>query len=49
MTDYKIKKLPVPTKRATVILHRVKSSNALLCMPLVYISNYLKSKLRYEI
>jgi hypothetical protein len=48
-TEYKIKKLPVPTKRATAILHKVQSSNALLCMLLVYICIYLKSLLRYKI
>jgi len=40
-------KLPVPTKRATVILIKVKSCNALLRMLKVCFRSYLKSVLRY--
>jgi hypothetical protein len=43
MTEYLIKKLPVPLKRATVILIKVKSCNALFCMLLVCIRICLKS------
>ena len=41
-----IKKLPVPTERATVILIRVKSCTALLRMLLICVSAYLKSDLK---
>jgi len=43
-----ITKHPVPTKRATVILIKVKSCNALLRMLLVCIRGHLKSDLRYN-
>ena len=43
-----IKKLSVPTKRATINSIKVKSCNALLRMLLVCISTYLKSVLRYK-
>ena len=48
VTEYLIKKLPVPTKRAKVILIKVISCNAFLVMLLVYIyiRSYLKSVLR---
>jgi len=46
--EYLIKKLPIPTKRATVGLINVKSCNALLDMPLVYIRSYLNSGLWYK-
>jgi hypothetical protein len=46
--EYLIKKLPVPTKRVTVILIKVKSCNALLRMLLVSICIYLKSFLIYK-
>jgi hypothetical protein len=42
-----MKKLSVPTKRATIILVKVKSCNVLLRMLLVCIRRYLKSVLRY--
>jgi hypothetical protein len=45
--EYIIRKLPVPTKRATVILIKIKSTNALLRMLLECISIYLKNS--YEI
>jgi hypothetical protein len=45
--EYLFKKPPVPTKRATVILIKVKSWNALSSMLLVCISVYIKSVLRY--
>ena len=45
--EYQIKKPPVPTKQATVILIKVKSCSALLRMLLVCIGIYLKSFLRY--
>jgi len=48
MTVTLIKKLPVPTKRATIILIKVKSCTALLCNLEVYISGYLKSHLTYK-
>ena len=41
--EYLIKKLPVPTKRATVISIKVKSCDALLHMLLVRTIIYLKS------
>ena len=40
-------KPPVPTKRATVILIKVKSRNALLLVLLVRTGSSLKSVLRY--
>ena len=43
-----MKKLPVATKRATIILIKVKSCNALLRMLLVCTRSYLKSVLRYK-
>jgi hypothetical protein len=43
-----VKKHPVPTKRATVFLIKVKSCNALLLMLLVCIRAYLKSVLRLK-
>jgi hypothetical protein len=43
-----IKKLPVPTKRATTILIKVKSYTTLLRKLPVYISGYLKSHLTYK-
>jgi hypothetical protein len=49
MTEYLIKKPPVPTKRATVSLIKVKSCNALLRMLLVCICSYLKLVLRYKL
>jgi len=42
MTEYIIKKPPVPTKPATVILTNVKSYHALLCMLLACIGSYRK-------
>jgi len=48
MTEYPIKKPPVPTKRATFTSIRVKSSNALLCMLLACILSYLKLVLKYK-
>lgn len=42
------KKNPVPTKRATIILTKVKSCTALLRMLLVYISIYLQLVLKYK-
>jgi hypothetical protein len=47
--EHLIKKVHVPTKRATVILIKVNSCNALLHVLLVYIGNYLKSVLRYKL
>jgi hypothetical protein len=41
-------KPPVPTKRPTVILIKVKSCNTLLRMLLLCIGGYLKSVLRYK-
>jgi hypothetical protein len=49
MLVYLIKKLHAPTKRATVILIKVKLCIALLHMLLVFIRDYLKSVLRYEV
>jgi hypothetical protein len=46
--EYLIKKLPIPTKRATVILIKVKSRNALVHMLLVCIGINKKSVLRYK-
>ena len=40
---------PVPKKRVTVILIKVKSRTALLCMLLMCISIYLKSYLRHKL
>ena len=48
MTSRIIKKLPLPMKRGTVFLIKVKSLNALLCMLLVCTSTHLKSVLRYK-
>jgi hypothetical protein len=48
MTEYLTEKLPVPIKRATIILIKVKSCNALLRMLLVCIRNYLQSVLKYK-
>jgi hypothetical protein len=48
MLEYLIKKPPVPTKRATIILIKVKSCNALLRMLLVCMNMYLKSDLTYK-
>ena len=48
MTARISKKLPVPTKRATVILIEVKPCYALLRMLLVGIKDYLKLVLRYK-
>jgi len=48
IAGYLIKKLLVPTKRATVIAIKVKSRHALLCMLLVPIRRCLKSVLRYR-
>jgi len=45
--EYLIKKHPVPTKRETIILMKVKSRNALLRVLVVGISIYLKLVLRY--
>jgi len=42
------KKLPVSTKRAAVILIKIKSCNALLSMLLVFIRSYLKPVLTYN-
>jgi hypothetical protein len=42
-----IKKPLVPTKRATVILNKVQSCSALLCMLVVFIGSSRKSVLRY--
>jgi len=44
--EYLIKKLPVLSKRGTIILIKVKSCNAFLLMLLVCIHSYLKSVLR---
>jgi hypothetical protein len=44
--EYLIKKAPVPTKRATVSLIKVKSYTALLLVLLLCIRSYLKSILR---
>jgi hypothetical protein len=44
--EYLVKKFPLPMKCATVILIKVKSSNALLRVLLVFIRNYVKSILR---
>ena len=41
-------KLPLPTKRVTVILFKVKSCNALSCLMLVRINIGLKSVLKYK-
>ena len=46
--EYLIKKLPVPTKRETIILIKLKSRNALLRMLLLRIVIYLKSVVRYK-
>jgi len=48
MTEYLIKKAPVPIKWVTLILIKVKPCNILLCMLLIYIIIYLKSALRYK-
>jgi hypothetical protein len=48
MTEYLIKKHPVPTKRATINLITVKSRNALLRVLLVCIRSYLISVVRYK-
>jgi hypothetical protein len=45
---YLIKEFPVPTKRATVSLIKVKPYNILLIMLFVCICSYLKSVLRYK-
>jgi len=45
--EYLIKKLPVPTKFATVVVIKVKSRQAFLHVLLVCICSYLKSFLRY--
>jgi hypothetical protein len=42
------KKHPVPTKRGTVGLIKVRSCNALLLMLLLCICSYLKYVLRYK-
>ena len=42
-----IKKPPVPTKRATVILNKVQSRSALLRVVVVFIGSYRKSVLRH--
>jgi len=42
-----IKKPPVPTKRATAILHKVQACSALLRVLVVSIRSYRKSVLRY--
>jgi hypothetical protein len=47
--EYPIKKLAVPTKRATIILIKVKSCNTLLRVLLVRIIICLKSVLRYKL
>jgi len=46
--EYLIKKLPLPTKRATIILIEVKSYSAFSCMLLLCILINLKSVLRYN-
>jgi hypothetical protein len=46
---YLVKKFPVHTKRATNILIKVKSCNALLLVLLVCIHRFLKSVLRYKV
>jgi hypothetical protein len=48
MTVRIIKKPPVPTKQATIVLIKVKSCNALLRMLLTCISIYIESVLRYK-
>jgi len=47
--QYLIKKPPVLTKRATIILIKTESCNALLGMLLVCISSCPKSFLRYNV
>jgi hypothetical protein len=48
LLEYVLKKFSLPTKRATVILIKVKSCNALLRMLLACILRYLKHVLRYK-
>jgi hypothetical protein len=48
MTLNVIKKPPVPTKQATVLLFKDKSCNTLSCLPLVCICSYRKSVLRHK-
>jgi hypothetical protein len=50
MTEYLVNKLPVPTKRATVSLFKVKPCHALLRMVLVLVrvSSYMKCVLGYK-
>ena len=47
--EYLIKKLPVPTKRATIILIKVKSRTTLLRLLPLYIGSYQKSFLKYKL
>jgi hypothetical protein len=47
--EYLIKKPPVPTKQAMIILIKVKSCNALLHVLLVCVCNYLKSVLQSKL
>jgi hypothetical protein len=44
----RVKELPVPTKRATFILIKVKSCNVLLHMLLASLGIFQKSVLRYN-
>ena len=47
-SEYLTKKHPAPTKRATIILIKVKLRNTLLRMVLLYIPSYLKSAMTYK-
>ena len=46
--EYTFKKLPVPTKRATLILIKVRSCSTLLHMLLARVRSYLQSVMRYK-
>ena len=48
MTEYLIKKHPVPTKPAKTIFIKVQSCNELLCMLLPCLFAYIKLVLRYK-
>jgi hypothetical protein len=45
--EYLIKKLPIPTTRATNIFIKIKPCNAMLRILVVRIRSYVKSGLRY--
>jgi hypothetical protein len=47
--EYLINKSPVPTKRATISLIKVKSRNSLLRMLLACVRSYIKPVLRYKL